>query len=136
MNILNLSIFSFFIYIFFVFLHDNKVVWINRFIRIVLNLIQKMGKQIKEYWTNGPTWAKVLFWIFLIIGTGLIIASWLVPPMGIIDSSVLAAFGEFQGFASIGLGFEAIFQGKNVTLSKGNTQINVSQADNCSCEVK
>ena len=95
-----------------------------------------MGKKIKEYWKNGPFWAKILFWVFLTIGAALIIASWFVPPMGVIDGSVLAAFGEIQGFASLGLGFEAIYEGMNVTLSKGDTRIDVSREENCSCDVK
>lgn len=53
------------------------------------------------------------------------IASWFVPPMGIIDSSVLASFGEIQGFASLGVGFECIFEGMDVSLQKGDTQIDI-----------
>ena len=84
-----------------------------------------MAKRLKEYWQNGPKWARILFWVFLGIGTGLIIGSWFVPPMGIIDSSVLAAFGEVQGFASLGVGFECIFEGMDVSLQKGDTQIDI-----------
>lgn len=50
-------------------------------------------------------------------------ASWFVPPMGVIDSSVLAAFGEIQGFAGLGVGFECIFRGMDVKWSKGDTEI-------------
>lgn len=95
-----------------------------------------MGKQIKEYWTNGPRWARVLFWIFLGISTILIIASWFVPPVGEINSSVLAAVGEMMGFASLGVGFECIFEGMNVTLKRGDTSINVSHDVDCNCETK
>ena len=90
-----------------------------------------MGKRIKEYWGNSPKWARILFWIFLGISACLMIASWFVPPMGVIDSSVLAAIGELQGFAALGVGFECIFAGMDVTLQKGDTTINVSRNDNC-----
>ena len=93
-----------------------------------------MGKKIKEYWGNSPKWSRVLFWIFLGISAALIVASWFVPPMGIVDSSVLAAVGELQGFASLGVGFECIFAGMDVTLQKGDTKINVSYDADCTCE--
>lgn len=88
-----------------------------------------MAKRFKEYWQNGPRWARILFWIFLGIGAALITASWFVPPMGIIDSSVLAAFGEIQGFASLGVGFECIFEGMDVSLQKGDTQIDIKSKE-------
>ena len=90
-----------------------------------------MGKRIKEYWGNSPKWARILFWIFLGISTILIIGSFFVPPMGKIDPSVLQGVGEIQGFASLGVGFECILEGMNVTLQKGDTTINVSRNENC-----
>lgn len=48
-----------------------------------------MGKRIKEYWSNSPKWARILFWVFLGISTILIIGSFIIPPMGKIDPSVL-----------------------------------------------
>lgn len=93
-----------------------------------------MKKHIKEYWGNSPKWARILFWVFLGISVGLIVGSFFVPPMGIIDSSVLQAVGEIQGFASLGVGFECILEGMNVTLKKGDTQINVTNSNTCKCD--
>jgi hypothetical protein len=45
--------------------------------------------KIREYWGNSPKGSRILFWIFLGISAGLIIGSFFVPPMGIVDSSVL-----------------------------------------------
>lgn len=87
-----------------------------------------MADKIKKYWGNGPKWARVLFWVFLGISAALIIGSFFVPPMGIIDSSVLKAVGELQGFAALGDGLECIHAGMDVTLQKGDTTINVSQS--------
>lgn len=95
-----------------------------------------MGKQIKQYWSNSPRWARILFWIFLGLSSILMIASWFVPPMGEINSSVLAGIGEIMGFASLGVGFECVFAGFEVTLSKGDVSINVSHDSNCECKVK
>lgn len=94
-----------------------------------------MGKKIKEYWGNSPKWARILFWVFLGLSAALLIGSFFVPPMGIIDVSVLKAIGELQGFASLGVGFECIFAGMDVTLQKGDTTINVSHDNNCDCKV-
>ena len=90
-----------------------------------------MSKRIKEHWGNSPKWARILFWIFLGISTILIIGSFFVPPIGKIDPSVLQGVGEIQGFASLGIGFECILEGMNVTLQKGDTKINVSHNENC-----
>jgi len=84
-------------------------------------------KDIKEYWLNSPLIARICFWILLFIGVAFLISSFVLPPLGVIDNSVLAALGEVQGFASIGLGFECIFKGKTVKMSKGNTTIEVNK---------
>ena len=41
------------------------------------------------------------FWICLIVSIGLIVAGFCIPPMGIIDGSVLTAVGILFGFASL-----------------------------------
>ncbi len=37
--------------------------------------------------------------LLVVLGAGLLIAGFIVPPVGIIDSSVLIAFGEIATFA-------------------------------------
>ena len=41
------------------------------------------------------------FWICLIVSIGLIVAGFCVPPMGLIDGSVLTAVGILFGFATL-----------------------------------
>ena len=41
------------------------------------------------------------FWICLIVSISLIVAGFCVPPMGIIDGSVLTAVGILFGFATL-----------------------------------
>lgn len=89
--------------------------------------------KLKKYWGNSPKWARILFWIFLSVGVGLIIGSFFVPPVGVIDSSILQAVGEIQGFAALGVGFECIFTGMHVSLEKGDTKIDVSGETKCDC---
>lgn len=44
--------------------------------------------------------------VLTIIGSGLLIAGFIVPPLGIIDSSVLVAFGETSTFMAAVLGID------------------------------
>ena len=44
--------------------------------------------------------------ILVIIGCGLLIAGFMVPPLGVIDSSVLVAFGETSTFVAAILGID------------------------------
>lgn len=44
--------------------------------------------------------------ILTILGCGLLIAGFIVPPLGIIDSSVLVAFGETSTFVGAILGID------------------------------
>lgn len=44
--------------------------------------------------------------ILTIVGSGLLIAGFLVPPLGIIDGSVLVAFGEASTFVAALLGID------------------------------
>ena len=44
--------------------------------------------------------------ILTVVGSGLLIAGFIVPPLGIIDSSVLVAFGETSTFVAALLGID------------------------------
>lgn len=44
--------------------------------------------------------------ILVVIGCGLLIAGFMVPPLGVIDSSVLVAFGETSTFVAAILGID------------------------------
>ena len=44
--------------------------------------------------------------ILTVVGCGLLIAGFIVPPLGIIDSSVLVAFGETSTFVGAVLGID------------------------------
>lgn len=44
--------------------------------------------------------------ILTIIGSGLLIAGFIVPPLGVIDGSVLVAFGETSTFMATVLGLD------------------------------
>ena len=44
--------------------------------------------------------------VLTIVGSGLLIAGFIVPPLGMIDSSVLIAFGETSTFVAALLGID------------------------------
>ena len=59
------------------------------------------------------------------VGCGLLIAGFIVPPLGIIDSSVLVAFGETSTFVGAVLGIDynykyQIYKSRIVNGLKGN----------------
>ena len=71
------------------------------------------------------------FWICLVISIILLIASFLVPPTGFIDGTVLAGIGELFGFATLATVIEAIKKGRDVSVSHGNTTLTLNdQEDN------
>lgn len=59
--------------------------------------------------------------ILTIVGSGLLIAGFIVPPLGVIDSSVLVAFGETSTFVAALLGIDYNYKyqmWKNNTLNR------------------
>lgn len=69
------------------------------------------------------------FWVFGGLSALLIVASWFVPPMSIIDSSVLAAAGELFAFTALGAVVHAIDTGKTATIQHGSTSLTVKDID-------
>ena len=61
---------------------------------------------------------------------GLIIASFIVPPTGVIDPSVLAATGEIFAFAALGAVIKAIDKGVDAKVQRGNTTLVVGDLNN------
>lgn len=80
--------------------------------------------------TIGNVWFSVL----AIISVILIVASWFVPPMAVIDASVLAGVGELFGFAALATVIHAINKGKSVKVTHGNTALAVNKGDGESTE--
>ena len=73
-----------------------------------------------------------VFYITLAISLLLIIGGFLLPPMGIIDGSVLTAVGEllmFDVLAQVPHLIEAAKNGKSVKISKGDFSAEVSSLD-------
>ena len=63
------------------------------------------------------------FWICLIVSISLIVAGFCVPPMGIIDGSVLTAVGILFGFATLAQIPVSIEVAGYVKMTKGDMTI-------------
>lgn len=83
-----------------------------------------MGKFYRNYLSNN-----LYFWIFGGLSALLIIVSFFIPPLAVIDGSVLAATGELFGFAALGAVVHAIDTGKTATIQHGSTSLTVKDID-------
>ena len=80
---------------------------------------------MKKFWKNYLE-NNVFFWVFSLAGLVLIAASFILPPMGSIDNSVLAAAGELDGVIALGAVLKAIDKGVDVTAQHNNTSITIT----------
>lgn len=72
---------------------------------------------------------KNAFWICLITSICLIVGGFLVPPLGIIDGSVLTAVGLLLGFAVVGVIMNAMLHGADMKITKGDTTIELDSEE-------
>lgn len=83
---------------------------------------------MRKFWNNCLR-DNVFFWTFALAGLFLIIASFILPPMGVIDNSVLAAVGELDGVIALGAVIKAIDKGVDVTAQHNNTSISITNRE-------
>lgn len=69
----------------------------------------------------------VSFYICLTISICLLITSFFLPPVGEINSSVVAAVGEIFAFATLGTVIHGINRGADLTLKHGNTEVQINK---------
>ena len=74
----------------------------------------------KSFWLSRFT-----FVICFFVSVGLIIGGFFVPPMGVIDGSVLTAVGELLLFPTLLYAYRALELGYKVKFQKGETSIEV-----------
>lgn len=77
----------------------------------------------------GDRFHKNVFLICLVVSLVLIVTSFFIPPLAVVDGSVLAAVGEIFGFAALGEVGAAIERGNTATITHGNTTIEVKKED-------
>jgi predicted Kef-type K+ transport protein len=77
--------------------------------------------------TRTQLMLRITFALCFFVSVGLIVGGFFVPPMGIIDGSVLTAVGELLLFPTLLYGFRAIELGLRVKFQKGETSIEISK---------
>ena len=80
-----------------------------------------MREFYKNYLANNG-----FFWLFSIIGLLLIIVAFFIPPAAYIDSSILIAVGEINGFAALGTVIKAIDKGSSATFQHNGTEVTIN----------
>lgn len=77
-----------------------------------------MGEILKQ-----ATLHNIWFIILSLISVGLLIASFCLPPTGIIHASVLEAVAEIFAFGALGAVYKAIDKGAKAKIVHGNTNL-------------
>ena len=70
------------------------------------------------------------FWVCLITSIVLILTSFVVPPLAVIDGTVLAAVGELFGFAALGCLVGAVQRGMDAKVEHNGTSITIGDLNN------
>ena len=81
----------------------------------------------KSFWLSRFTFAICFF-----VSVGLVIGGFFVPPMGVIDGSVLTAVGELLLFPTLLYSYRALELGYKVKFQKGETSIEVNKNEDFS----
>lgn len=81
---------------------------------------------MRKIWHNTN---KKAFWTTLIISIGLLVASFLVPPLGEISPSVLKGVAELGFFATLSVVLTAVEKGSDVKVTKGDITLEVDNPD-------
>ena len=70
-----------------------------------------------------------VFYVNLVVSICLIVGGFFVPPLGVIDGSVLTAVGLLLMFSVIAKIPEAINAGKSVKISNGESSVEISSSN-------
>ena len=83
-----------------------------------------MKKILKEAWESN-IWLRIL----TISSILLIISSFFVPPLGILDGSVLAAVGELEGLGVLWIVLRAVEKGTGASFKKGDVEVDILEKE-------
>ena len=83
-----------------------------------------MRKILKETWESN-IWLRILS----ISSILLIIASFFVPPLGIIDGSILAAVGELEALGVLWIVMRAVEKGTGASFKKGDVEVDIKEKE-------
>ena len=80
---------------------------------------------MREFYKNYLK-SNLFFWLCSSIGLLLIIVAFFIPPTAYIDSSILIAVGEINGFIALGTVIKAVDKGVDATFQKGDTSVTIT----------
>ena len=89
---------------------------------------KRKSKRMKKFYNNFLR-DNLYFWFFGGISVILIVLSFFIPPLAIVESSVLAATGELFGFAALGAVVHSIDKGKTASVSHGQTTLTIGEKE-------
>lgn len=72
---------------------------------------------------------RAIFYVCLAVSIVLLSVSFVLPPTGVIDPSVLKAAAILLGFAALGIAGKNLADGKDVTFSHGDTEITIEDKE-------
>lgn len=84
-----------------------------------------MAEAIKKATVGNP-----VFWVSFALCAGLIIAGFIVPPMGVVDGSVLTAVGELFAFPTLWTVWHAIDRGIDAKMKIGKAVVTLGDFNN------
>ena len=87
-----------------------------------LDNITTKSDSARTFWLSRLTFAICFF-----VSVGLIIGGFFVPPMGVVDGSVLTAVGELLLFPTLLYRFRAVELGMRVKFQKGETSVSIDK---------
>lgn len=85
-----------------------------------------MGKIIKEWYRQGDRGWKITFYASQAISVLLILISFFIPPVAVIDASIFAAVGELAFFPMLYAFYMIVMSGRKASIQKGETTISVN----------
>ena len=88
-----------------------------------------MAEYLRLMAKNVSKTTSVLLAVLTFVTVALLVASFIVPPTGKIDPSILSAAGEIFAFGTLWVVREAIKEGLSVKATHGNTTIEVSKEE-------
>lgn len=85
---------------------------------------------IKDVWRNG-THHNIAFWVCLVTSIIMMVVSFIVPPLAVIDSSIFVATSILFAYAALA-SFNAALLEKGVvaTVKHGETELSIQNPDN------
>lgn len=71
----------------------------------------------------------VSFWVCLCTSIVLLVLGFIVPPIGNIEPSILTAVGELLGFATLAVVSNAVREGYDAKIKKGELEVTINNKD-------